>query len=1271
MKKVFQARNNDNFYHLKELQWSNKAMKLNQLNAQIINPNNNIQNKNSINYLKENSWNKRFIYNKIQDYDSAKDKNFIASKSKNDEMNCYYNALKKNDRIMKNIYTSSKGKKKGSVEFSKTNIKFHINPYRKVERKAKINSNSFSNNNFNFKNNRILSSNYFQYRKDFKKFDEFEKFLNSTHNSPDKLSKIWNDLCILEPYRELFSILITQLSEKNKEDFCEREFNELYELRSDLQLLSTSVYYRNKILENLNILNDKLGVILKSKQLVSNEVLFQKISKKIENLREHTVNICFLMQKIKSKINQGHPWGKYNLDLIAEKYKFDKNYLIKMKEEMCVLKDGYTKYFFDIGEESNPFLLSASNPEDLKNKVSDPFFHYVPLSEEMRENINQCIYIIYQELIGYQNSNVSENNFRNISPLKKYKYTDIEIKIYKKHNESLNNSMNNSLYSLSTNNIWVRKSAVVSPARNNYSGIHKSNNVMGDKNSNTINNIPNKKRILSGYDNNNNNLNKFFSKNDKISNDTGDKTTNYKNNNDIKDLVNDNNINNIEIDINSRENNIDKEKINNDKKENEKNKDININNISNIKEEKNNIINTKSEKEELDFNDEINNKDKFNKNLYLKNPEENNKLDEIIEEEKMKTDTFRNKSNNKKEEINFINKNEELIKSNEKKDEDENSENTENLERELRDEPKELNNNKINDNNKDNLENNNKSNISKKIKNLKINIFSGDISLFSKDIYIFYYSLIPQIIKEMFKIESVIFPNILKGISPYMLLIYEKTLNQEEDLNWINLKNNLKGLCVFSFEYKNGTIKLIINHLSTSNIIKEENNIKAELDTDSLEQLKYIFNTAIEYIKKNFYFDEIILIYDSEKTNENILNIFLNDLNFVIINETDREEIKVEENNKKIKINNNNKEHYGKIVYTNDLMKNRVNEYIRRSIQQYIGKNIIDIFDSVLITSNAEFIGYDKNKKNEGNLINNILLKHLLDKKDKLNVNKIYNKIQNLDQLIKLFQNHNINNKELPLSLAENRFDILCTVLNKALFNNYFSNSALFNNFSNNNSISYLDETTNIYYNFIKAEKILILENEKYNIKFCHLLNNNLSIFFCKTNIEFLKYLSKGNIYTQINNVYKNTLSMHKNKVFVNKIIWIPCFEIYKHFKTLSNNSSGTIHEYIKISNKNLIKPNKELLRINGNDENCFIKIEPELNKDFVLDNDFIFGIINNAEILKEKFLDKNKKDEYGGNEDDNIDEEIEGEDFNKDEPYIIFLSHVKKSDFIINNIFK
>ena len=167
-----------------------------------------------------------------------------------------------------------------------------------------------------------------------------------------------------------------------------------------------------------------------------------------------------------------------------------------------------------------------------------------------------------------------------------------------------------------------------------------------------------------------------------------------------------------------------------------------------------------------------------------------------------------------------------------------------------------------------------------------------------------------------------------------------------------------------------------------------------------------------------------------------------------------------------------------------------------------------------------------------------------------------------------------------------------------------------------------------------------------------------------------MKYLSKNNIYTQINNVYQNTVSMNKKEVLENKIIWIPCFEIYKHLKTLSNNSSGTIHEYVKITNQKHNKPIKEVLRINGNNENCCIKIEPELNRDFILEDDFIFGIINNAEILKEKILEKNKKEEYKENDDDNIDEEIEREDFNKDEPYILFLSYVKKSDFIVNNIF-
>ena len=81
------------------------------------------------------------------------------------------------------------------------------------------------------------------------------------------------------------------------------------------------------------------------------------------------------------------------------------------------------------------------------------------------------------------------------------------------------------------------------------------------------------------------------------------------------------------------------------------------------------------------------------------------------------------------------------------------------------------------------------------------------------------------------------------------------------------------------------------------------------------------------------------------------------------------------------------------------------------------------------------------------------------------------------------------------------------------------------------------------------------------------------------------------------------------------------------------------------------------------------MKIEPDIDRDFILDNDFIFGIINNAETLKEKSLGKNSINE-NNNEDDSISEEIEGESNNNtNEPYIIFLSSVKKSDFIMDNL--
>ena len=123
----------------------------------------------------------------------------------------------------------------------------------------------------------------------------------------------------------------------------------------------------------------------------------------------HSVNICFKMKKIKNKIYEGYIYGKFDLDDISKIFGFDKDYLIKMKEEMNFLKDGKIKSYFNIGSNPDPFLTKAS--ENRNNANNDFAQNLIPMSKELEESIKQCNYFIYQDLIYYQTNNNRINNF--------------------------------------------------------------------------------------------------------------------------------------------------------------------------------------------------------------------------------------------------------------------------------------------------------------------------------------------------------------------------------------------------------------------------------------------------------------------------------------------------------------------------------------------------------------------------------------------------------------------------------------------------------------------------------------------------------------------------------------------------------------------------------------------------------------------------------------------------------------------------------------------
>ena len=379
----------------------------------------------SVNALREKQWDDRFIYDKIPLYDSKNDKN-----------------------VMINLNPKCHS---GNRKFGNKGINFPDSSlflYRPLSNKITVNHliiNSKNNlamastksRDINCRNESALGSKYkscinhgTNYSNGIEKYKLTEN-KNNTKNSIDtnnfnviniinmnNLMKMWDDLAVNINYRKLFEVIYKELDEENKEELYKKETNELNKIKNCINDLKQSIEKRINTIQELFDLNVKLNTEIINKDNKCNEIILGEISDKINELRRHTVNVCKSMKKIKTELSGIKNLDKYDIGLIGEKFKFDKNYLIKMKSELTFLKEGFIKYYFNIGNDQTPFLLKASQKSKISND-QDPFIHLVPLDQNLKEEITDCTYYIYQELIAYQNEKVHNKVLRSISPLKR------------------------------------------------------------------------------------------------------------------------------------------------------------------------------------------------------------------------------------------------------------------------------------------------------------------------------------------------------------------------------------------------------------------------------------------------------------------------------------------------------------------------------------------------------------------------------------------------------------------------------------------------------------------------------------------------------------------------------------------------------------------------------------------------------------------------------------------------------------------------------------
>ena len=598
----------------------------------------------SVNALREKNWDDRFIYDKIPLYDSKNDKNVLINlRSKCNSGNRKYGSFKGLNFADNSLFIYRPLSNKTTMNHlfinNKNNIKMAS---------AKSRDINFRNDNNKYKSFLDYGPNYTNGIENYRRSDNKNNIDTNDFNAINlinlnNLNKLWDEFAVNKNYRKLFSVIYKELDDENKEELYQKETNELNKIKDYINDLKQNIENRINTIKELFELNIKLNTEIINKDNKNNEIILGEISDKINTLRVHTINVCKSMKKLKTELSGIKNLDKFNINLIGEKFNFDKNYLIKMKSELNFLKEGFAKYYFNIENDQTPFLLKTSQKSKISND-KDPFIHLIPLDQELKDEITDCTYYIYEELIAYQNEKVHNKVLRSISPLKRIikNNNEDDAKNFGEREESdnkrvLNEHINNKINMLLNKNIGPKNYVNMSEdnINNKFNSLHlqqinKNNKIMNNPNNNLYfrkNGLINSKNKLN-EENDNKIINDVNNKNDE----SEPKIIKVESKEDIKEIKN-------EL--------IDKDKI----KSRSNNEIVNL-----IRNEKRNL------------SENINKKNNEYKNLFMKYKINQPPADKPIniEPDKFKTvNQFDNNTEQKNEKIPNI------LPQNSKKDEDE------------------------------------------------------------------------------------------------------------------------------------------------------------------------------------------------------------------------------------------------------------------------------------------------------------------------------------------------------------------------------------------------------------------------------------------------------------------------------------------------------------------------------------------------------------------------------------------------------------------------
>lgn len=235
----------------------------------------------------------------------------------------------------------------------------------------------------------------------------YEKFGSNQNESVQILISLWDELGVIRTFREAFIVLHNSLDSFMQKEFIANETNYLKKVNELLTKLSNEIGVREKVISNLT--NFTKGMTLKTNldQATIDEVILN-----FKNLRILSINIVNHFVKVRDVMSYSILCGKHDPEKLVISYNYDKNYLIKMQYDLDFLKETKLVEYFNISEESDPFLISMSET-NAPDSEKYPNRHLIKISPEMVNSIKVCQAYIFNDIVFYHQNLIKQFRLKN------------------------------------------------------------------------------------------------------------------------------------------------------------------------------------------------------------------------------------------------------------------------------------------------------------------------------------------------------------------------------------------------------------------------------------------------------------------------------------------------------------------------------------------------------------------------------------------------------------------------------------------------------------------------------------------------------------------------------------------------------------------------------------------------------------------------------------------------------------------------------------------